>query len=266
MRNWLNKIFNRSQSSRHQGIKTAQARHRLSFDVLPSLIYAIGDVHGCLDLLLELEAKIADDCAKNESPALIIMLGDYVDRGSNSSAVIDHLLEQPTFNATRICLLGNHEETMLAFINSPKDHTDWLDFGGRETLVSYGISADEISKSLAKKRNFLHKINSYIPQEHIDFLKEIPIVASYPNHVFVHAGIRPNVQLVEQSDEDLIWIRKDFLEYEEKHNWLIIHGHTPVEEPFSSSTRIDVDTGAYTSGKLSAVKIFNQNVEGFLTT
>ncbi len=244
----------------------ATMRQRLKSETLPNLVYAIGDVHGCLDLLLDLETQIAADCAESPEPALIIMLGDYVDRGPDTCALIDHLLDPPPFNAKRTCLLGNHEEAMLAFVENPKPHVAWLEFGGKETLISYGLSDDEMKLAFVKKKDFLHKINSFIPQEHIKFLRNLPISASFPHKVFVHAGVRPNVIMEKQSDRDLVRIRSEFLEFSGEREFLVIHGHSPVEEPFVSKTRINIDTGAYITGRLTAAKFVEGDFVSFLTT
>ncbi len=310
MINWINNIFGNFQLFNRKTTLQSTARERLYYEKLPPLIYAIGDVHGRLDLLEELEEKISKDIKKEKKDALIIMLGDYIDRGLDSSLLIDHLLSPPPPSSTRLCLAGNHEEAMLAFIENPKNHTNWLDFGGYETLLSYGFSRNDLNRNEIKKRGFIHRINSYIPDEHRDFLKQLPIVAVFPEYLFVHAGVRADVTLEEQSDYDLLWIRKEFLDHYDNDKWrgcwdreqsdqrrlkeerqgrstydkastdkqeqpaqreqleelTIVHGHTPVKEVFISPFRINVDTSAYLTNNLSAIKIVNGEIAGTLST
>ncbi len=154
----------------------------------------------------------------------------------------------------RLCLVGNHEEAMLAFVKQPKNNAQWLQFGGKETLMSYGFETSELKLDNIKRRNFLYRLNSLIPKEHIRFLSELPIMIRFPNIVFVHAGIRPEIPLDEQLDNDLIWIRDDFINNTKALEVLVVHGHTPVKEVDISQKRVNVDVGAYANGKLSAVK------------
>ena len=263
---WIRNIFGtRSVADRQSDVKL-NARERLEYDIMPPLVYAVGDVHGCLNLLLKLEELIAADCVDQAQPALVIMLGDYVDRGPDSCAVIDHLIAPPAFNAQRLCLTGNHEEGMLAFLTDPKPNANWLEFGGRETLLSYGLSDEDIRPSSIRRRSFIYKINSFVPNEHIDFLRKLPIMAKFPAHVFVHAGLRPHLSLEQQSDRDFLWIRDEFLKHSEGFGFTIIHGHTPVEKPFISGSRINVDTGAYMSDHLAAAKFVDGEFAGVIST
>jgi len=264
MLNWFFKIL--GLNIKHKSPPPNIHRERLKHIKLPSLIYAIGDVHGCLDLLQNLEKQIEVDCKKEKQDALIIMLGDYVDRGAQTAELIEHLISPPAPSIKRLCLAGNHEEAMLAFLDNPKANIKWLEFGGYETLLSYGFSASELNLNSIKKRNFIHKINSFIPDEHINFLSKLPIIATFPKHIFVHAGIRPNISIEKQTDRDLLWIRDSFLKHEGDYEFTIIHGHTPVEKTYISPSRINVDTGAYLSGHLSAIKIINGEISDILTT
>jgi len=259
MFNWLKTRFFDTKKSH------ISKRERLEFDKTPPLIYAIGDVHGCLDLLQRLEKKIFKDIAKQKQQALIIMLGDYVDRGENSSGVLDYLMAKLPKGVRRLCLVGNHEETMLAFIKDPKNNSEWLKFGGKETLVSYGFELSELKQSEIKKSNFLYRINSLIPSEHVRFLSELPIMINFPSLVFVHAGIRPELTLNNQLDEDLIWIREDFIDSQVALKTIVVHGHTPTDEVYISKLRINIDTGAYAQGKLSAVKFINGKAVATIT-
>lgn len=231
------------------------ARTRLIADTRPPLIYAVGDVHGCLVELQRLETRIIADAARFDGPKWIIMLGDYVDRGSRSAQVIDHLLSPAPEGFERFCLAGNHEQLMLEFLQDPKGNEDWLRFGGLETLLSYGIKPDELEKNPPGSRQLGHILKSYVPDEHITFLKELPSLISVPGFLFVHAGLRPGVTLEQQSDHDLMWIRDAFSGVPRFFEDIIVHGHTPTEVPEYSDGRVSVDTGAFNSGVLSAARI-----------
>lgn len=230
------------------------------------LVYAIGDVHGCLDLLLQLERKIVAEIAGTGQCALVIMLGDYVDRGPDSPAVIDHLLAVPPTGIERLCLAGNHEEAMLAFLGDPKRNADWLEFGGRETMLSYGFELAELHGHAVSNRALKHKIDALIPSEHFSFLRQLPSLVVYPHHIFVHAGLRPGVAPDAQDDRDLLWIRQPFLDDLGVAGRMVVHGHTPVDAPFVSNQRVNVDTGAYMSGHLSTVKILDGEIVDVLTS
>lgn len=257
----LRAYFSKGQSAGHPS-----PIERLSFSTLPSLIYAIGDVHGRLDLLLKLEAQITADVTKQKQPALIIMLGDYIDRGPDSCAVLDHLLAPPPDNIKRICLRGNHEEGMLAFLDEPSAKAGWLEMGGRETLFSYGFDIDDFNSSRRERRMLQYKVDSHVPEEHREFLHKLPACAIFSDFVFVHAGLRPGVPMSAQTDEDMLWIRKAFLDQSEDFGFTVVHGHTPLDKPFASSYRICVDTGAYISDHLTAAKIVDGKFVEFLAT
>lgn len=217
-------------------------------------IYAIGDVHGCLDLLLELESRIildAGDLQGADRPT-VIMLGDYVDRGPRSAAVVEHLIGHgPHFD--RLCIAGNHEIAMLNFLDDPKRNGGWLDFGGEQTLASYGIVADDLAK--LSHRAVRQVLDSHIPVEHRNFLAALPVMINTQGHVFVHAGMRPGVPFEDQTDRDLYLFRDEFEADYREFGRVVVHGHTPVPDAVLMPHRIGVDTGAYFSGKLSAVAL-----------
>lgn len=230
---------------------TLSMRQKLFFAEKPEIIYAIGDVHGCLDLLKILQKKIEVDAAQHEGPKWIIMLGDYVDRGPKSAAVLDELIAKDDLRFTRYCLAGNHEEIMLDFLLAPHAQHRWLGFGGLETLQSYGVY--EIPTNRHRLKSI---IDSHVPPEHVEFLQTLPSLISVPGFCFVHAGIANGVTLQQQIDKDLLWIRP----YEQKepatiNSFLTVHGHTPVKNVALTANRLNVDTGAFKSGRLSAVKI-----------
>ncbi len=211
-------------------------------------IYAIGDVHGRADLLAELQERIAEDAVSGPGRILIVMLGDYVDRGPGSREVIDMLTAPAPAGMERVCLLGNHEEQMLAFLSQPQQAADWLKYGGRETLASYGVDGEgddveEMSRALA----------AAIPRHHLEFLRGLSLQYREGGYFFAHAGIRPGIPLQAQSPQDLVWIREPFLSHGGDHGAMIVHGHTRRREVDWRGNRINIDTSAFATGVLTAL-------------
>lgn len=226
-------------------------RQKLLFDHGPDHIYAVGDVHGCDDLLGRLEDLIIADCRKREGTKWLIMLGDYVDRGPKSASVLDRLTARAPAEIKRFCLAGNHEEVMLDFLRNPSADHRWLDFGGLETLYSYGLH-----KLPANRQALKNLLLSRIPDEHVVFLESLPSMLSIPGFCFVHAGLREGVPLAEQEDADLLWLRPSANARSVATNGIVtIHGHTPVAKVEIGPARVNVDTGAFMSGVLSAVRL-----------
>lgn len=219
----------------------------------PSAIYAIGDIHGCLTELRALEQAIFADAASIEGEKWLVYLGDYLDRGPDSAAVLDHLMTRPPADFRRLCLAGNHEAMALAYLHSPSHTSDWLGFGGLETLYSYGISPAELQKTSARGLEAL--IRSHVPEEHRRFLEQLLLTVSVPGYIFVHAGLRPGVTIEQQSEQDLLWIRDEFFRAPPWPDLRVVHGHTPGAEVFMSPGRICIDTGAFATGILSAVRL-----------
>lgn len=230
------------------------AATRMKLEQQPDRIYAIGDVHGCLDLLKRLEAQIVADAADAPGRKLIVMLGDLIDRGPASAQVLDHVLARPPDGFERICLRGNHEAMMLAFIRDPRHEAVWLDNGGREALLSYGLPADTLLRGVAP-RVLENLMASHIPSEHIEFLEGLPVLLDTPDALFVHAGLRPGVKLDAQSDDDLIWFRDNYESDYSGFGRPVVHGHMPRAEALVSPFRIAIDTGAYANARLTAVRI-----------
>ncbi|MBB3235375.1 metallophosphoesterase [Phyllobacterium endophyticum] len=234
------------------------ARRRLSIDIAQSAVYVIGDVHGCYDQLLTLEGMIAEDAAALPGAKLIIMLGDYIDRGPSSAQVIDHLIHRPPAGFQRICLTGNHDMAMLDYLEKRLSLSEWWYMGANPTLLSYGIDLERLRMVHNSQQMLDDTIRSSIPQRHRQFLRSLPILADAGNFLFVHAGIRPSVPLKQQSDEDLVSIRSEF--YDNAHllrQW-VVHGHTPIENPRQEGRRFNIDTGAFHTGKLSALRLWNK--------
>lgn len=218
-----------------------------------NLIYAIGDVHGRLDLLEQLISSIDLDSAKNpDAQKTLIFLGDLIDRGPNSAQVIDFCLKLAREREGVRFLTGNHEEVYrLALGGDMRALTLFSRIGGRETILSYGVSMEEYLA--ADFERLLEMLRQRVPQEHIDFVDGFEDMIVLGDYAFVHAGIRPNRPLAEQKISDLRWIRDEFLRSPSPLEKVIVHGHTISEDVEIQPHRIGLDTGAYKSGKLSAM-------------
>lgn len=217
--------------------------------------YAIGDIHGRLDLLTTLISMLErDNASRPPMETYLVLLGDLIDRGPDSKGVIDFLMHRRFAWAKPIFLLGNHEEAFLAVLDGELDHLDdWLRYGGLECLQSYGMASPEILS--APPPLLLRDLRHLVPQEHIDFLSGFYDSFALGKYLFVHAGIRPGIPLEEQDPSDLRWIRHDFLNDRTDHGVTVVHGHTVVEQATVHANRIAIDTGAYVSGRLSAVRL-----------
>jgi serine/threonine protein phosphatase 1 len=228
-------------------------------------VYAIGDIHGCRDALETLHAMIAADADRAEAQrVLLIYLGDYIDRGPDSAAVIDLLLAgPPVAGAERVFLCGNHEQAMLDFMAAPDLARKWLQFGGMETLASYGItratSAGNWRESLARQ------LEDKLPDRHRQFFKGLTDWHRSGDYFFVHAGIRPGRRLDRNTSDDFRWIREPFLTDRRWHGARIVHGHTISGTPDVHPNRIGIDTGCYDGGPLTALVLW-QNQHSFLQT
>lgn len=212
-------------------------------------IYAVGDVHGCLDRLVALHEIIAEDIATRPvEHTVLVHLGDYVDRGSDSAQVIDWLINEPPVPADEIVnLMGNHEYMMLSAIaGTDKDAPNhWLMNGGADSLLSWGISRTAPPAEWAGQ----------IPRQHLVFIRDLAVSRHIGPYLFVHAGIRPGVPLDQQSRHDMMWIREPFLSSEANHGAVVVHGHTPKREPIIQPNRIAIDTGAVLGGALTCVML-----------
>jgi serine/threonine protein phosphatase 1 len=220
-----------------------------------SRLYAVGDIHGRLDLLTRLHALIAADAETSTAQRrVLVYVGDYVDRGPDSAGVIDLLLDRPLPGFEIVHLLGNHEETMLRF---PVDITvgpTWLYYGGVETLLSYGV--DVRSNAWRDERELCRlqaEVRRCVPRRHVEFMRAMPLFHVEGDYLFVHAGIRPGVPLEQQEADDLLWIRGDFLRSRVDHGKIVVHGHTITEMPDAQPNRIGIDTGAFYSNRLTCL-------------
>jgi serine/threonine protein phosphatase 1 len=233
-----------------------ERRARLRLDTDRTAVYAIGDVHGCLEALLALEHVIAADAETLPGRKVIIMLGDYVDRGPSSAQVIDHLLAPPPAGFERICLAGNHEVLMLDYIDGRLTLGEWMPMGAGPTLASYGVDHERLSHVYGSARQVDELIRKAIPAEHVAFLRSLPILVEAPRYIFVHAGLRPGIEMERQSDDDLVFIRNTFYERAHVMKKYVVHGHTPVAEATREGPRVNIDTGAYYSGRLTALRVW----------
>lgn len=219
-----------------------------------SRVYAIGDIHGCLDLLKALLGKIEEDRQSASVPSQLIFLGDYIDRGLSSRQVIEYLLNLdlalPDW-LPPIFLIGNHEQVMRDIVNGqrPEIMESWLRFGGRTTLQSYGVRPQG---GLAE---LVDAFRAKVPSSHTSFLESLDASVIRGDYFFCHAGVRPGRSLEKQTEDDLVWIRHEFLEHPGLFEKTIVHGHTIFPNVALSPQRIGVDTGAYATGRLSALAL-----------
>jgi len=217
-------------------------------------VYAVGDIHGRADLLADMTQRIAADCAAAPPVRrnVLVFVGDYVDRGADSAGVIDQLLRlraNPDYETH--LLKGNHEVMFLDFLDDPAAFFQWAANGGVPTLASYDIDVDAMRDQLpAVLRD---TAVSVIPDAHLELLRGLESMVVIGDYLFAHAGLRPGVPIEAQAEQDLIWIREPFLDYDADLGKLVVHGHTPVSEPEIRSNRIDIDTLAWRSGTLTAL-------------
>ena len=218
-----------------------------------SRAYAIGDVHGRLDLMLDLLDRIeADNKRRGPAKTYLVFLGDLVDRGPDSRGVIDHLITSPPRFGRPVFLKGNHEEFFLNVLSGDDGVVQrWLTYGGSECAESYGVSSSWTLD--ATPSSITNRLIEQVPPEHVSFLTGMADTFRFGDYLFVHAGVRPGVELEKQVSRDLRWIRDGFLEDTSDHGVVVVHGHTIVDAPEERPNRIGIDTGAYRSGLLTAI-------------
>lgn len=218
-------------------------------DDSPDRVYAVGDVHGRLDLLLALERQIEGDLlAAPARSSLVCYLGDYIDRGPDSRGVVRHLAaDRP--GRLRAFLMGNHEARMLDFLADPERHgPGWAKFGGVEALASWGVDAPPAGGPWAPARDRL--LEALEPGE-LGFLRSLEPALEWRGHLLVHAGVDPAKPLVAQGPAELFWIREPFLSAESDLGLFVVHGHVPGDGPVVRANRVGVDTGAWQTGRLT---------------
>lgn len=215
-------------------------------------VYAVGDVHGRLDLFDKLLGRIEADRQRWPGDAEVVLLGDYVDRGPDSAALLERLAGgMPDWTAWTL-LRGNHEQAMLDSIDGDRRALRaWLEYGGRDTLRSYGAPArialgnDEAA--------IVAELHDRVPTSHVDLLRRLELTRRIGDYLFVHAGIRPGIALDAQEPRDLLWIRSEFLDSKDDHGCVVVHGHSITRDVTERANRIGIDTGAYASGRLTAL-------------
>jgi serine/threonine protein phosphatase 1 len=223
------------------------------------LVYAIGDVHGRLDALEPLLRDIGADvlATRPAERPLLIFLGDYVDRGPESRQVVDRVLGLAGGAAFEtVALKGNHEEALLQFLDDPAFAATWIEHGGGQTLASYGVQPAATRTDVEAWTKVRDAFDEALPARHREFYQGLELIRIVGDYAFVHAGVRPGVAIENQAERDLLWIRWEFLNDRGPFGKVIVHGHTPTEEPQVLPHRLGLDTGAYATGVLTAVRLY----------
>lgn len=230
---------------------------------LPSdiVIYAIGDIHGRDDLLKGIHDIIDSDRqrASGDKKSVEIYVGDYVDRGPNSREVVDRLIDRNKLHNCHF-VRGNHEVLFMRYLDGSLPLSAWKKCGGIPTIVSYGITSVSTAGSQSES-HIQTQFRAKIPKNHIEFLRSTIPYCVAGDLLFVHAGIRPGVPLERQSEDDLFWIRREFLSSTKDLGHIVVHGHSPVSEVEFKRNRINIDTGAFTSGKLTCLRLDQQGAQ-----
>lgn len=215
-------------------------------------IYAVGDVHGRADLLATVLTRIEIDTARNPvARPITVFLGDYIDRGPASKEVLDLLVAWRSVREAAF-LKGNHEDLLLRFLKSPLVLGDWRYCGGLETLMAYGLKPS-MNPTPYEQALLARDLANALPETHRAFLQSLELLFVCGDFLFVHAGVRPLVPIEQQTEDDLLWIRDDFLHWEKAFDKMVVHGHTPVPEPDIRANRINIDTGAFATGRLTCM-------------
>ena len=219
-------------------------------------LYAVGDIHGRADLLGALLTQIDADMRLNADTAaapVLVFLGDYVDRGLESRRCVDLLLEVAARPVETHFLKGKHDAALLRFLSAPAGGDRWLRKGGAETLFSYGVRAPANRHSDRELARAADALRAAMPKAHLAFFDRLKLHIQFGDYLFVHAGLKPGLPLAEQHEKDLISIGEPFLKGRKEWPFVVVHGHSPVERFYRDARRIAVDTGAYATGRLSAV-------------
>jgi serine/threonine protein phosphatase 1 len=225
----------------------------------PDRIYAIGDIHGRSDLLDRMVEAIARDLKQNPAArSLAVTLGDHIDRGADSRGVLNRLIKNP-FPCEYIPLKGNHEALLESFLTDPSVGEHWRRLGGLETLISYRVPV----RALMMGKDYeqaAQALQAALPATHLQFISSLRKCLSLGRYFLCHAGVRPGIPLERQTEEDLLWIRDQFLQSRADFGKIVVHGHTPVEKPEVLPNRINVDTGAYMTGSLTCAVLDREAV------
>jgi len=236
-----------------------QVERLRAFGRQPSLptgtrIYAVGDIHGRLDLLNELLSRIDADLAlRPANRAVYVFLGDYIDRGPCSRETIDLLIQHSRAHEC-VFLKGNHELIALKCLSDRSLFDQWMRLGGVETLISYGVAPAQLAsgKPVVELQAAFHRA---LPQAHFGFFRDLQLSYECGDFFFAHAGVKPGVELSRQMEHDLLWIRDEFLSSQEDFGKIVIHGHTPTRDIEVGPNRINIDTGAFATGRLTCLVI-----------
>jgi serine/threonine protein phosphatase 1 len=241
------------------GIKVLKVQGRRPSLPAGPRIYAVGDIHGRLDLLDELLSRVNADIAHRPTARpVFFFLGDYIDRGPYSRETIDRLIE---LGATKECvfLKGNHEQIAIKCLSDPSLFDRWMRLGGVETLVSYGVAP----RNMARGQQIVELQSAFhgaVPQAHFRFFRDQQTSFACGDFFFVHAGVKPRIELSRQAENDLLWIRDEFLSSNEDFGKIVVHGHTPTREIEVRPNRINIDTGAFATGKLTCLVIEEESL------
>jgi serine/threonine protein phosphatase 1 len=233
-----------------------------------TVIYAIGDIHGRVDLLASIHDRISADARRRTAQyKWVIYLGDYVSRGENSRAVVERVLQWLPEGFGRITLKGNHEDLLLRFLDGDMEAgRHWFDYGGHDTLAGYGVAIpDRQARDDASITALREHLASALPISHLEFFRSLRTSHRAGDYCFVHGGVQPGVPLPEQNEHDFMWIRKPFLDSDIDHGATIVHGHSISAQPTVRHNRIGIDTGAYRSGVLTCL-VLDGATHGFLQT
>jgi serine/threonine protein phosphatase 1 len=222
-------------------------------------VYAIGDIHGCVNLLDWILLSIDGDLARRPGIRPIhVFLGDYLDRGPASREVLDRLIARSVTHEFAF-LKGNHETYIFDFLNDAGTLFGWRQLGGYETLISYGLKPP-LGKDDVAAVQLAKDFAARLPPEHMAFLENLDLSFSLGDYFFVHAGVRPGVPLKKQREEDMLLIRDEFLQCKDTFEKVVVHGHTPVLQPELHANRINIDTGAYATGRLTCLVIEGDDI------
>jgi serine/threonine protein phosphatase 1 len=223
-------------------------------------IYAVGDIHGRLDLLGKVHGLIAAHAKTVARPRkVIVYLGDLVDRGPNSREVVEHLITSPLPGFEYVYLKGNHEDAMLRFLDDIGIGRAWLGFCGEATLMSYGLDLyAKPPEGMSWLEHLQAELRRRLPDDHLRFLQDLELSHTEGGYFFVHAGVKPGVPLHVQEDQDLMWIREEFLDSREAFDKVVIHGHSITNRPDFRANRIGIDTGAVFTGVLTCLALVGE--------
>jgi len=224
-------------------------------------LYVIGDIHGRADLLRWLHIRIKADASDRpaSTSAILVYLGDYVDRGPGSQDVIDILVHNRFPEFERIFLKGNHDDALLQFLEDPATGSGWFAMGGLQTLLSYSVSVPSGVATPERLEDVRRGLKAALPKAHLDFLSRLELSYEAGDYFFAHAGILPNRSLARQDPADFLWGDKAFLRSKKMHEKIIVHGHFVSSEPDVRANRIGIDTGAYFSNQLTCLVLEGQS-------